>query len=213
MPVDQQLGPVGEVGGELDEERAEVLIHAVHVKLVDHRGCPHDPRVGPAVGGAAFLGPEHGVLLLRPADEQDSLGPAGCLERGQVLVHHIVFALPPGEVDPRDAAIIGEAPQPGHEVPAHRRDHRGRGDRLAQVTADEPDDALRPLELRDIQVAVFSATDAYACRTCSVFTARLYGLSDRAGEGRVPAPKARRRLAMPHRGSERTVQRALSAAM
>jgi hypothetical protein len=126
----------------------------VHAELVDHRGGSHDPRIGSAVDTAPLLGPEHGVLFLRPADEHHSLGPACCLERGQVLVHHIVLALPLGEVDPRDAAVIGERPQPRHEVPAHRGDHRGRGDRHAQVAVDEPHDALRPLELRHIQVAV-----------------------------------------------------------
>jgi len=65
MPVDQQLRAVGEVRGELEEERVEALIHAVHVELVHHRCRLHDSRAGPAVGCAALLGPEHGVLLLR----------------------------------------------------------------------------------------------------------------------------------------------------
>jgi hypothetical protein len=69
-------------------------------------------------------------------------------------MHHIVLALAPGEVDAGDAALAGEAPQPRHEVPAHRRDHRRRGDRLPQIAADEPHDPLRPLQLRHIQVAV-----------------------------------------------------------
>ena len=69
-------------------------------------------------------------------------------------MHHIVLALPPGEVDPRDAASLGEGPQPRREVPAHRGDHRGRGDRLTQVAVNEAHHALRPLQLGHIQVAV-----------------------------------------------------------
>src|ERR1035437_3090018 len=48
LPLKQaQLGVVGEVGAELDEERPEVLVHAVEVEVVDHPGRLHDPRVGP----------------------------------------------------------------------------------------------------------------------------------------------------------------------
>src|SRR5260370_11541964 len=87
-------------------------------------------------------GPEHCVLLLRPADEQHPLGPAGRLETGQVLVHHVVLALPPGEVDPGDVMRVSEGPQPRDEAPAHRRDHRRGGNRLPHVPADEPHDPL-----------------------------------------------------------------------
>ena len=154
MPVDQQLGPIGEIRGELEEERPEVLIHAVHVELVHHRGRPHDPRIGPAVRSTALFGPEHGVLLLRPADEQHPLGPPGRLERGQVLLHHVVLALAPGKVDAGNAVHLGEGIQPRDEVPAHRGDHRGRRDRLAQMAMDERQQPLHPLQLRNVQVAV-----------------------------------------------------------
>jgi hypothetical protein len=154
MPVDQQLAAIGEAGGELEEERAEVLIHAVHAELVHHRRGPHDPRVGPAVRGAALLGPEHGVLLLRPPDEQHPLPAPRRLEGSQVLVHHLVFALAPGEVNARDAMAVSESGQPGREVPAHRGDRRGGGDRQAQVAMDEPEHPLHPLQLRHVQVQV-----------------------------------------------------------
>jgi hypothetical protein len=50
--------PLGEVGAELDEERAEVFVHAVEVEMVDHPGRLHDPRVGTALAVATFLGTE-----------------------------------------------------------------------------------------------------------------------------------------------------------
>ena len=37
VPVDAQLGVVGEVGAELEEEGAEVVVDAVEVEVVDHR--------------------------------------------------------------------------------------------------------------------------------------------------------------------------------
>ena len=72
MAVDAQLGIVGKVGAELQEERAEVLVHRVEVIVVHHGGRSHDPRIGPAGGrAAALLGAEHRRLLLRLADEDD----------------------------------------------------------------------------------------------------------------------------------------------
>jgi hypothetical protein len=56
MAVDAELGIVGKVGAELQEERPEVLIDAVEIVVVDHRGGFHDPRIGSAgVPAAATL--------------------------------------------------------------------------------------------------------------------------------------------------------------
>ena len=71
-----------------------------------------------------------------------------------MLVHHVVLALAPGEIDPGNAVAVREGSQPRHEVPAHRSDHRGRGDRLAQMTVDEPGNPFDPLQLGHIQVEV-----------------------------------------------------------
>src|ERR1019366_8461699 len=73
VAVDAQLGVVGKVGAELDEEWPEVAVNAVDVVVVDHRGCSHDPWIARArLGVAALLGPERRRLLLRLADEQHS---------------------------------------------------------------------------------------------------------------------------------------------
>jgi hypothetical protein len=61
---------------------------------------------------AAFLGPEQPGFLLRPADEQDPFGAASGLEGGQVLLHHVVLALPPGEVHPRDLLTLSKGGAP-----------------------------------------------------------------------------------------------------
>ncbi len=71
-----------------------------------------------------------------------------------MLVHHIVLALAPGEIDPGNPVGAGEGGQPRCEVPAHRSDHRGRGDRLPEVPVDEPEHPFHPLQLRHVQVQV-----------------------------------------------------------
>ena len=37
VAVDTELGVVGEIGAKLQEERPEVLVHAIEVVMVDHR--------------------------------------------------------------------------------------------------------------------------------------------------------------------------------
>ena len=52
VAVDAQLGVVREVRAELDEQRPEVLVHEVHVVVVDHRRRRRQPRVGPRTGSS-----------------------------------------------------------------------------------------------------------------------------------------------------------------
>ena len=91
IAIDAQLGVEREVATELQEERAEVLIDAVAVEVVDYSSVRSDPRVGTAVLPAALAGAEHRRLFLRPADEQH---PFRAGEAGQELMGHVVLALP-----------------------------------------------------------------------------------------------------------------------
>jgi hypothetical protein len=93
-----------------------------------------------------------GGLLLGPPDEQDSLGPAGGLEGGQVLLHDIVLALPLGEVDQRHASSAAEVADRRGERLADRRQRRGRGDRQPQLPVHEAHDPARELQLRHVHV-------------------------------------------------------------
>ena len=154
VAVDAQLGVVREVGAELAEERAEVAVRAVEVEVVHHPGGLDDPRVGLALAVAALLGPEQRGFLLRPPDEQDSLGAASRLEGGQVLVHHIVFALPPGEVHPGDLLPLGETVHRRGETVGDPGQRGGRGDRQAELALHIAQQAARVLQLRDIDVEV-----------------------------------------------------------
>ena len=104
-------------------------------------------------------GGEHPDLLLRPADEHHPLGAARGQERGQLLAHHVVLALPRGEFHQRDLMPGGECLDLGVERLRPGREHRRGRDRLAQVLPDEAGHAQLALQLRHVQVAV-DAVDA-----------------------------------------------------
>jgi hypothetical protein len=73
VAVETELGVIRKVGAELEEERAEVFVDAVEVKLVDHGRGAHDPGVGLArVGVLTLLSAKDGSLLLGLADEEDA---------------------------------------------------------------------------------------------------------------------------------------------
>ena len=155
VTVQAEFRVVGEVGAELEEERAEVSIKAVEVEVVDHPGRAHDPRIGPAGGRvAAFLGAEHSRLLLGPADEHHSLGAARGLEQLQVLVHHVVFALVLDEVDPRHLGGFRERMDRGDEPVADPGQGCGRGERQPQMLLEIADHPAHMLQPRLVDVAI-----------------------------------------------------------
>jgi len=152
VAVDAQLGVVGEVRAELQEERAEVAVHAVEVVVVDHGRAVHHPRVGPTGGGAApTLGARDGGLLLRPPDVQHSFVT---LELLQILLRDVVLALVLGEADHLHALIGDEALDVGHERIGLGRHPCGRGKALPEVAAQIPHDAPDALQLRHVDVEV-----------------------------------------------------------
>ena len=115
VAVDAQPGGVGEVGAELEEERSKIIIDAVEVVVADHRSGRHDPRIRHAGGRVVpAFGAEYVRLLLGDPDEHDLVG-AG--KPGQVLMHHVVLALPFGEVHQRDSPVGGIGLDVGDELP------------------------------------------------------------------------------------------------
>jgi hypothetical protein len=151
VAVDAQLGVEREVAAELQEERAEVLVQAVEVELVDHPGGALDPGVGTAVVPASLLGAEQRALLLGPADEQHAFG-AG--EVGQVGVRKVVLALALGKVHPGDGVVAGESVHRLGERLGDRRQGGGGSHRHPQLPVDVADQPGRVLQLRDVQVQV-----------------------------------------------------------
>ena len=72
----------------------------------------------------------------------------------QVLVHHVVFALPPGEVHPWDLLLFGEAVHRRGETVSDPGQRGGRGDLQAQLALHIPQQPAGVLQLRDIDVEV-----------------------------------------------------------
>lgn len=152
VAVDAQLGVVGEVRAELQEERAEVLVDAVEVVVVDHRRTIHDPRVGHAGGGAAAtFGAHDAGLLLRAPDVQHAFIGVELL---QVLLRHIVLALALGKAHHLHALIGHIALDVGHERIGLRCHPGGRSEALTQVAAQVPHDTTDALQLRHVHVQV-----------------------------------------------------------
>src|SRR5512135_1468222 len=159
VPVDAGLGVVREVGADLEEERAEVLIEAIEVEVVDHGRAAHNPGVLlPRVGVAAFLGAEDRRLLLSLAQEDDALGP---VEVGVVLLGDVVLALPLGERDQGDLFLVDETLDRGDEGLADRVHESRGGEGLTAVEPEEGSDASFGLEpgLIDVEVHAVDALD------------------------------------------------------
>ena len=136
VAVDAQPRRVREVRAELHEHRPEVVVDQVEVVVVDHRRGGHQLDVVAAARLVdAALRAHHLGLLLRLADEQHALA-AG--EPAQMLAHALLLALPAAELHHLDPGPLGEALDPRHEVPRHRRHQRRRRHRLAAHLAEEP---------------------------------------------------------------------------
>jgi len=107
-----QLGAVGEVAAELDDERAEVLIHAVRAEVVNLQRRAGQPQVLlPGRRVTALLGAEHPRLLLDAADEQH---PVSAAEVSQVSVRDgvLVLALPSPQPQPCTGMLVGMGRSP-----------------------------------------------------------------------------------------------------
>ena len=152
VAVQAELGIERKVAAELEEEWPEVAVDGVDVVAVHHRARAHDPRIG-ATGrrAQAPLGAEHRGLLLRLADEHHSF-----LTRKptQVFGHHIVLALALAKLDERNSLLCRKVFERRHEAPAHRAHQRCRGQRLATMVTEEPDNPLFVLQPRHKHVEV-----------------------------------------------------------
>ena len=118
--------------------------------MADHPGGHPRPtgRTGPRRRDASPCGTPWSSP--GPADEHHTLCGA---ELGQVLVHHVVLTLPPGEADPRHAGVAGEAVHRRAEPVADLGQRRGRGDRQPQLPVFLGDQTSRVLQPWDVDVA------------------------------------------------------------
>src|SRR5689334_1600908 len=92
MPVQAELGVVGEVGAELQKERAEVSVHAIDVEAV-HHGCGADqPGIAhPGLFVPSSLGAEHRSFFLSLADQHQSYEFYEALKRSGATVEIAVY--------------------------------------------------------------------------------------------------------------------------
>jgi hypothetical protein len=130
VPIQTELGGVGEIGTELDEQGAEVAIQDVDVVVIGHGRRADDPRIGLPGRVVSFLGAEHAGLLLGLADEEHAL--LAC-ERGEVRLRDVVLPLPLLEGHQIEALRRDEALDRRDEPLTHRGDHHGGGHPHAEL--------------------------------------------------------------------------------
>ena len=153
VPVDPDLGRVGEIGADLDERRAEISVPQVEV-VAGH------PPVSLGEGelrrrglGVAPVGGPHPLELLRHPDRRH---PRAAARRRllQVRAHHVGLAVVLAEPDPRDVAGLGEGSHRAAEPLADLLQQRRRGDRQVQVLGHERDHLPAGLQDRHVGVQV-----------------------------------------------------------
>ncbi len=152
VAIQAELGVVGEVGGELDEEGAEALVQDVEVVLVHHDLSAIEPRVrGARLRIAAFLRAKGGRLLLGLAHKNNAFVP---MEGGQALQEYVVLALSPLKGDQRDSLVLGKSLNPPDEALRHGV-HEGRGRKgVASVVPKELNHSTVVLQVGYVGVEV-----------------------------------------------------------
>jgi len=150
MAVETDAYGIGEVGGELDEQGAEVRIDHIEVVLVAHHGGTVQPGKGRTRACADLLhNPEAGKFLLRHADvEHPFLG----LEAIEPTPGLLVLALPSGKMHDLDPFALGKPMNVGHERLAHRPHQQGRGYQGSAVLSEETDHTAVGLQPRLVGV-------------------------------------------------------------
>ena len=152
VAIDAELGIVGKVGAELQEERPEVFIDAIEIVVVDHRGGFHDPRIGSACEPtAAPLRAHDPRLLLGLADIEHPLTPG---KLPHVLLRDVVFALPLLEGNQINALVVDESIDVANERFRHRRHRRRRGKTLAPMNPQVAHHGSNRLQMRDVDIQV-----------------------------------------------------------
>jgi hypothetical protein len=154
MTVQAELGIVGKVRAELQEEGAEIPIHAVDVKVINHGRGADQPRIGRS--GLVIAPPlcaEDGRFLLRFADEQHAFLGSKLLPVGG---RHIVLALALLERHDGYFFLLGELFHPHDERLGDWIHQRTGGKSVAQVEPEKTGHPSRPLQRRHVHVQVHS---------------------------------------------------------
>ena len=152
VPIQTDLHGIGEVGAELDEQRAEVAVEEVDVVVIDHRRRADDPRVRRPV--AAFRRFSVRKTLAFSWALPTNSTPSSPVERGEVLLRDVILPLPLLERHQIEALRLDEALDGLHEPLAHRRHHHGRRHAGAEMLLHEVHDPAARLQRRDVAVEI-----------------------------------------------------------
>src|SRR5664279_1615930 len=127
------------------------------------------------------LGAEQRGLLLRPPDEHHPLRRGEVL---QVLVHHVVLALPLAEVHPRDALGLREPAHRPSEPVGDLRQRCGRRYRQTQLAVHVPDQTGGVLQPRLIErFKYMRSMHSTSKTTCSARTSATVRATVMTGSG------------------------------
>lgn len=116
MAVDAQFGGIRKIGAELDEEGAEILVHAVKVVGVDQGRGVVDPGDRAALAKVFAHGPGHPRLLLGHPDKDH---PFATFMLAEALLEDVILALAFLEAHQRDVPALQEIPNAGDKPVGH----------------------------------------------------------------------------------------------
>src|SRR5258705_8497589 len=152
VAVETELGIERKVAAKLQEKRTKIVVACVDVIVIYHRGGSHDPGIRLAgLRVPASFGSEYRCLLLRLADKNN---PFLLVELAQVLLHHVVLALPLAKLHQRNLLLRRQVLHLGYEGTAHRR-HQSRGrNRIPTVPTEEPHNPQLVLQFRHVHIEV-----------------------------------------------------------
>jgi hypothetical protein len=152
MAIDAHVRGVGEVGGELDEQRPEVLIEQVEVVVITQHRTPAEPGKGVTGVLAEPLGDtEAGELLLGLADIEHTLGSGKTV---QSLLGDLILALALGKGEDLHPLALGEVADGPHEGMTHGAHECGRGHLGTAMMFEEGRHAASALQHRLVQIQI-----------------------------------------------------------
>src|SRR6516162_6588271 len=153
MPIDAELGRVGKIGAELDEERPEVFIQTVEVVKVHVGAAVVDPGNGATIAKGLAHRSGHARLFLGYADKDDP-GLILLFESAQASLHDIVLTLALFEADQIDFVIERKLHDRLHKRLGFLRDLLGRSEAMPLIAAHKAGDTRLSGQLRDISVQI-----------------------------------------------------------